>query len=175
MTESNSSLSSAWSELLSFSGSFPGWVCPNALQSSTPSWYSRWKACLDSRFMAHSLGLSRLSVRVLYLLAALVYIGASLTSDYEYAVGLRTKEATAFILSSNLFPLVRERRSAPGYLAMVQSDHVHIDWIEQALRFDPNAAHLWLGLIVMRLQEGNQAAANAAAAHLLPLLPRGTQ
>ena len=144
---------------------------PRLVSRPSMRWLSsRWKQSSNFRFMAPSRVLLRQSVRVGYLLVALVYCTSSLLSDYEYGEGIRTGDATAFYKASNLFPLLRERRSAPGYVTSIRGDHKHIALIEDALRFDPNAADLWLSLMLMRLQEGNQPEAHKAAVALTRLV-----
>ena len=113
----------------------------------------------------------RLSVRVIYLVAVLLYATTSLISDYEYGRGIRTHDAAHFYRSANLFPLARERRSAPGYITIVRNDYAKADLIAAAARFDPNAADLWLGLLLARLNNHDDSGAYVAAMQLKRLAP----
>ena len=172
MTRSNSPLSSASLALALWRSLRSDLQRPFAALRSMPWWCSASKACSSSRFTTRLRALSRLSVRVTCLVAALVYTAASVTSDYEYGQGIRTRDAVHFYRSANLFPLARERRSAPGYVTIVRNDYAKADLIDQALRFDPNAADLWLGLLIARLKTGDEAKAVTAAYALRKLAPQ---
>jgi len=172
MTRSSYSLSSASLAVLWWRVFWRDCGRLRARLRSMPWLCSVSRACSSSRFMTQLPALWRLSVRVICLVAALAYTAASLMSDYEYGLGIRTHEATAFYRSANLFPLSRERRSAPGYITIVRSDHKHTDLIARAIQFDPNAADLWLGLLVMRLQENDGVGAYAAVLGLQKLAPK---
>jgi predicted Zn-dependent protease len=101
----------------------------------------------------------------------MMYAVCSLLSDAEYGIGLRTGEFRYFVASSRLFPLIRTRRSAPGYAAIIGEDVAGIPWIEEALRHDPNAPDLWYGLARMQLKAGDEAGYSAAVKRLKELTP----
>ncbi len=135
-------------------------------------WSSVSKAYSNSRSINLSLALSRPCVRVFCLLAALLYTTASIWSDYDYGRGLRYGDAKDFYRAANLFPLSRERRSGPGYLTLMRHDYAHASIIVEAIRHDPNAADLYLGLMLLSLANGDNAAAYSAAMGLKRLRPQ---
>ncbi len=68
-----------------------------------------------------------------------------------------------------LFPLHRDRRSGPAYYTILHGDYSNIEFVRQALRWDPNAADLLLGLVMLRAKHGDNY--NDAAAELIRLVP----
>ncbi len=113
----------------------------------------------------------RLCVRVGFLAGVLVYVSCSFASDYDYAQGMRTRNPTYFEAAARLFPLMRDRRSGPAYLAIVRQDLSNAGKIVEALRYDPNAADLYFGLAAMRLRLGDKQGYSAALTQLMKLTP----
>lgn len=68
-----------------------------------------------------------------------------------------------------LFPLSRDRRSGPGYYTVIHNDYDRIEFVRQALRWDPNGADLVLGLVLLRARHGDNY--NDAALELIKLVP----
>ena len=113
----------------------------------------------------------RLFVRGCFLLAAILYATCSVLSDLEYAIGLHTMQLQHFVASARLFPLIRTRRSGAAYAVILTQDHSKIAIVEQAIRYDPNAADLWYGLARMQLKEGNELGYNTSLTRLMELTP----
>ena len=124
-----------------------------------------------SRFMSLSLALLRLAARVSFLLAALAYATLSLLGDLEYGLALRTLELRHFQLAAMLFPLLRSHRSGLAYGFIMHEEPGGIPNVKHALRYDPYAADLWLGLARLELKAQDEAGYTAALARLKELTP----
>ncbi len=126
---------------------------------------------MASRFTNRLRALLLWSLRVSCLGGAFLYIALSFASDYQYGMGMRTHEEVYINRAAALFPLSRDRRSGPAYLAILKRDLTGIKNIERALRYDPNAADLYFGLAGMRLNIGDNAGYNVALTQLQKLTP----
>ncbi len=135
------------------------------------SWFLRWRALLASRFISRLRALLLWSLRVFCLGAAFLYIALSFAADYQYGMGMRTHEEAYINRAAALFPLSRDRRSGPAYLAILKHDLAHTDRIVQALRYDPHAADLYFGLAGMRLNVGDVTGYKVALTQLQKLTP----
>jgi hypothetical protein len=124
-----------------------------------------------SRFTSLSLALSRLAVRVIFLAAAVLYALCSILSDAEYGIGMATGHLEHFALASRVFPLMRMRRSGLAYALILQQIPEGIPAIQEAIRYDPNAADLWLGLVRMQLKSKDEKGYTASLARLKELAP----
>lgn len=146
-------------------GSLP----PSADQNSMRLWSLVWKDFSASPFMSLLRQLWPLSVRVIFLLAVVIYVTTSFASDYYYMLGMRQGGVVNFYKAAMLFPLSRDRRSGPGYYTILHGDYDHLEFVRQALRWDPNGADLLLGLVMMRAQHGDNY--QDAAMQLIKLVP----
>jgi hypothetical protein len=142
-----------------------------ACQSGIVSWFFWLKAVLASRFMSRSLAVLRLSVWAAFLVADFLYVSCSVLSDLEYGAGLRSMRLENFQVSARLFPLIRTRRSGAAYAVILREDRSKIAIVEQAIRYDPNAADLWYGLARMQLKAGNEIGYNTSLTRLKELTP----
>ncbi len=138
---------------------------------SMPYWFLRWRHVLASRFTSRLRALLLWFVRVSCLGGAFLYTALSFAADYQYGMGMRTHEAVYINRAAALFPLSRDRRSGPAYLAILKHDLTAIKTIERALVHDPHAADLYFGLAGMRLNIGDQAGYNVALTQLQKLTP----
>ncbi len=134
-------------------------------------WYSLSRAALSSRFTSLLRVVLLWCVRVSCLAGAFLYIACSFASDYQYAQGMRTHEAQYIYRAAALFPLARDRRSGPAYLAILTRDVGHLNDIARALTYDPHAADLYFGLASMRLNVGDVTGYNIALTQLQKLTP----
>ena len=134
-----------------------------------PLWSLSWRECSDSRFMSLLRQLWPLSVRVAFLLAVLIYVSTSFVSDYFYALGIRQGGVVNFYKAAMLFPLSRDRRSGPAYYTIIHNDYDRLEFVREALHWDPNGADLLLGLVMLRAQHGDNY--NDAALELIRLVP----
>jgi len=94
-----------------------------------------------------------------------------LCADWEYHLGLQTYQPIYFANAAKLFPLSRDRRSGLGYVEIMRHDPGGVAAVDYALRYDPHAADLWLGLATMNLNLGNAQGYNAAMTQLQKLTP----
>lgn len=150
------------------SGGWPLLSRPLNSMRSSSLWLLHWPA---SRLGSLLRGLLLWSVRVGFLVGVLLYVACSFAADYDYAQGMRTHDPIYFDKAATLFPLMRDRRSGPAYLAIVQQDLRSVGKINEALRYDPNAADLYFGLTGMRLRLGDQQGYSAALTQLRKLTP----
>ena len=132
-------------------------------------WSLSWRGSLGSHFMSLLRQLWPLSVRVAFLLAVLIYVTTSLVSDYFYAQGIRQGGVTNFYKAAMLFPLSRDRRSGPAYYTIIHNDYDGLEFVREALHWDPNGADLLLGLVMLRATHGDKY--NDAARELIRLVP----
>ena len=168
---SNYSLNSV-SEGPSWSPSLPpDWQPPNGIPRSTRSLFLRSRVSLNSRYTSLLRALLLFCVRVGCLGGAILYIACSFASDYQYGMGMRTHEAAYINRAAALFPLSRDRRSGPAYLAILTHDLTGIKTIEHAIKYDPHAADLYFGLTGMRLDVGDVTGYNVALTQLQKLTP----
>ncbi len=126
---------------------------------------------MSSRFISLSRALLLWCVRVTCLGGAILYAVLSFAADYEYGIGMRNHEAEYINRAAALFPLLRDRRSGPGYLAILNHDLSRISAIDRALKYDPHAADLYFGLAGMRLNVGDVTGYNVALTQLQKLTP----
>ena len=124
-----------------------------------------------SRSMSLLARLSRLSVRLAFLAAAIAYATFSILSDLEYAIGLKTMDLRRFVLAAQIFPLMRTHRSGAAYAVILAMEPKGIPLVEAAIVHDVNAADLWYGLARLRLREGNELGYNSALTRLKELTP----
>jgi hypothetical protein len=115
--------------------------------------------------------LLRLAARVSFLLAALAYATLSLLGDLEYGLALKTLDLRHFQLAAQLFPLLRSHRGGLAYGFIMHEEPAGIPAVWGALRYDPNAADLWLGLARLELKAQDEAGYNVALARLKELTP----
>jgi hypothetical protein len=74
-----------------------------------------------------------------------------------------------FYKAAMLFPLSRDRRSGPAYYTILHADYSNLEFVRQALHWDPHGADLLLGLVMLRASHGDNY--NDAALELIRLVP----
>jgi hypothetical protein len=136
-----------------------------------PWLFSWWRLALVFHYMSLCPVLLRLAARVSFSLIAIAYATLSLLGDHEYGLALKTLDLHHFQRAAQLFPLLRSHRSGLAYGFVMHEEPAGIPAVRGALRYDPNAADLWLGLARLELKAQDEQGYNVAVARLKELTP----